>query len=69
MARQLSDGTRSRQSTRLASTCASSPAGHNQRLNDTLNQMAIVVAGMVGKRLRYRDLVGDGNKPLAGNVT
>jgi hypothetical protein len=42
---------------------------HNQRLNGALNQMAFVVAGMAGKRLRYRDVVGDGNKPLAGNVT
>ena len=32
---------------------------HNQRLNDTLNQMTFVVAGMVGKRLRYQDLVAD----------
>ena len=31
---------------------------HNQRLSDTLDQMAFVVAGMVGKRLRYKDLVG-----------
>ncbi|MYC50822.1 MAG: IS1595 family transposase [Gammaproteobacteria bacterium] len=43
---------------------------HNQRLNDTLNQMAFVVAGMVGKRLRYKDLVAEhGNEPLAENVT
>ena len=32
---------------------------HNQRLSDTLDQMAFVVAGMVGKRLRYKDLAGD----------
>ncbi len=30
---------------------------HNRRSADTLDQMAATVAGMVGKRLRYRDLV------------
>ena len=29
---------------------------HNHRLSDTLDQMAFIVAGMVGKRLRYKDL-------------
>ena len=30
---------------------------HNVRESDTINQMASVAAGMVGKRLRYQDLV------------
>ena len=29
---------------------------HNQRPNDTVDQMAAMVRGMDGKRLRYRDL-------------
>ena len=32
---------------------------HNTRPADTLVQMASVVAGMVGKRLRYRELIAD----------
>ena len=32
---------------------------HNSRSKDTRDQMQGVVAGMVGKRLRYRDLVAD----------
>lgn len=32
---------------------------HNIRDDDTLDQMASVVAGMVGKRLMYRDLIAD----------
>ena len=32
-------------------------AKHNIRDNDTLDQMASVVAGMIGKRLMYRDLI------------
>ena len=31
---------------------------HNIRELDTLEQMAHVVAGMIGRRLMYRDLVG-----------
>ncbi|MDE0360233.1 MAG: IS1595 family transposase [Rhodospirillaceae bacterium] len=34
-------------------------AKHNIRDADTLDQMASVVAGMVGKRLMYRDLIAD----------
>ena len=30
---------------------------HNQRRDDTIDQMAAVARGMDGKRLRYRDLV------------
>ena len=30
---------------------------HNERSRDTLDQMQLIVDGMVGKRLRYRDLV------------
>ena len=30
---------------------------HNDRNSDTLDQMAAVVRGMAGKRLRYEDLV------------
>ncbi len=32
---------------------------HNIREHDTIDQMASVVAGMVGKRLCYRDLIAD----------
>ena len=32
---------------------------HNARKNDTITQMRDVVAGMVGKRLMYRDLTAD----------
>ena len=32
---------------------------HNDRPLDTLTQMTCMVQGMVGKRLRYRDLIGD----------
>ena len=31
---------------------------HNQREKDTLDQMAAITRGLVGKRLRYRDLAG-----------
>ena len=31
---------------------------HNQRESDTIDQMAAMVQGMDGKRLRYKDLVG-----------
>ena len=34
-------------------------AKHNIRGKDTIDQMQSVVAGMVGKRLMYRDLVAD----------
>ena len=30
---------------------------HNERTRDTLDQMRFIVDGMVGKRLRYKDLV------------
>ena len=30
---------------------------NNERNRDTLDQMQLIVVGMVGKRLRYRDLV------------
>ena len=32
---------------------------HNVREKDTIDQMESMVAGMVGKRLLYRDLIGD----------
>ena len=32
---------------------------HNAREADTIRQMRDVVAGMVGKRLMYRDLIAD----------
>jgi hypothetical protein len=35
---------------------------HNMRNEDTLDQMAGVVRGMIGKRLKYRDLIAP--KPL-----
>ena len=34
-------------------------AKHNIRDKDTIDQMQSVVAGMVGKRLMYRELVAD----------
>ena len=33
------------------------PARHNARELDTIEQMTVIVQGMVGKRLRYRELV------------
>ena len=32
---------------------------HNGRPADTIDQMHAIVAGMVGKRLRYRELTAD----------
>ena len=32
---------------------------HNVRNRDTIDQMEAVVAGLIGRRLLYRDLVGD----------
>ena len=32
---------------------------HNAREDDTITQMGGVIAGMVGKRLMYRDLIAD----------
>ena len=32
---------------------------HNERTRDTLDQMQLIVDGMVGRRLRYRDLVAN----------
>ena len=31
---------------------------HNMRILDTVNMMVNMVVGMVGKRIRYRELVG-----------
>ena len=31
---------------------------HNQRSQDTMQQMQRVAGGMVGKRLRYKELIG-----------
>ncbi len=36
---------------------------HNIREQDTLDQMAGVIAGLVGKRLMYRDLIADNGLP------
>ncbi len=36
---------------------------HNVRDEDTLAQMVVVAAGLVGKRLMYRDLVADNGLP------
>ena len=36
---------------------------HNARNADTEDQMEGMVAGMVGKRLRYRDLIADNGLP------
>ena len=30
---------------------------HNERSRDTLDQMQLIVDGMVGKRLRYKELI------------
>lgn len=35
---------------------------HNARDADTINQMAAVATGMVGKRLRYRELIADNGR-------
>ena len=35
---------------------------HNVREQDTIEQMASVVTGMVGKRVRYRDLIADNGR-------
>ena len=37
-------------------------ARHNVREMDTINQMAHVAAGMIGRRLMYRDLVADNGR-------
>ena len=31
---------------------------HNDREVDTIDQMAAIICGLVGKRLRYQDLIG-----------
>ena len=31
---------------------------HNHREVDTIDQMAAIIRGLVGKRLRYQDLIG-----------
>lgn len=33
---------------------------HNIREMDTLDQMAFLARGMIGKQLRYKDLIADG---------
>ena len=38
-------------------TCRSSQAGFNQRSRDTAEQMRRAARGMVGKRLRYDELI------------
>ena len=38
---------------------------HNARDGDTIDQMAGIVAGMAGKRLRYRELIAD-NRQASG---
>ena len=41
---------------------------HNQRSENTADQMGEVVAGVVGRRLMYRDLIAKAEKPeLPGN--
>ena len=39
--------------------CGNSRGRHNARNADTTDQMSGVVAGMAGKRLRYRNLIAD----------
>ena len=36
---------------------------HNRRNRDTIDQMRGIMSGMVGKRLRYRDLIADNGLP------
>ena len=36
---------------------------HNARCLDTLDQMALVARGLLGKRLRYRDLIRPNGRP------
>ena len=35
---------------------------HNVREQDTIDQMAGVVTGIVGKRVRYRELIADNGR-------
>jgi len=42
---------------------------HNVRLMDTIDQMVRAFAGMVGKRLRYRDLIADNGLPSGARET
>ena len=36
---------------------------HNQRSHDTLGQMREISSGMVGRKLRYQDLIQDNGLP------
>ncbi len=40
-------------------------ARHNMREHDTIDMMAAVADGGVGKRLRYRELIADNGLPSA----
>ena len=42
---------------------------HNNRPMDTLTQMACMVQGMVGRRLRYSDLIGEPETRLGGQMS
>ena len=44
---------------RLDRYCQEFAGRHNAREADTIDQMAGVVTGMAGKRLRYQDLIAD----------
>ena len=41
---------------------------HNDRLLDTIDQMAEIVRGMIGRRLRYDDLIGPVESRLGGQM-
>ena len=41
---------------------------HNDRPLDTLTQMTCMVRGMVGRRLRYRDLIGEPQTRLNSQI-
>ena len=42
---------------------------HNDRPLDTIDQMAAIVQGMMGRRLRYSDLIGPVETRLGGQMT
>lgn len=42
---------------------------HNIRSRDTLDMMRSVAIGMVGKRLRYRDLIADNGLPSGARAS
>ena len=44
-------------------------ARHNVREMDTLDQMAHIAGGMIGRRLKYPDLIADNGRPATAGLT